>query len=74
MLIESARPRARSKEKQMLGEIRPFVAKSVALVAVVIGLGVGGYGVASAAGGYNTSKPAAVAAPAAPPAATAQTR
>jgi hypothetical protein len=57
----------------MLGEIRPFVAKSVALVAVVVGLGVGGYGVASAAGAYDTSPPAAVAAPAAQPPAASQT-
>jgi pyruvate/2-oxoglutarate dehydrogenase complex dihydrolipoamide acyltransferase (E2) component len=57
---------------------RPSVSKAAALVAMVVGLVGGSYGVASAASGSNSSStttnaaPATAAAPAAPPGATAQ--
>jgi pyruvate/2-oxoglutarate dehydrogenase complex dihydrolipoamide acyltransferase (E2) component len=57
---------------------RPSLSKAAALVAMVVGLVGGSYGVASAASGSSSSStttnaaPATAAAPAAPPGATAQ--
>jgi hypothetical protein len=51
----------------MFANARAFLTKSVALFAVVVGLGVGSYGVASAATGYSTAPHVAATAPVEPP-------
>jgi hypothetical protein len=51
----------------MFANVRSFLTKSVALLAVVVGLGVGSYGVASASTGYSTAPHVVATAPAAPP-------
>jgi hypothetical protein len=56
----------------MFTNTRTFLTKSAALVAIVVGLAAGSYGVASAATGSDTATPAAATAPVAPPGATAQ--
>jgi hypothetical protein len=58
----------------MFANARTHFTRAGALLAMVVGLGGGAYGVMSASSSYSTAAPtaAAVVAPAAPPGATAQ--